>query len=160
MTDQQLKDELAIRALADKFSDAANRKDGELFASLWAPDGEWVVGPPINVAFTGRAQMADSVLQMLGRWDFFVQLTTAGVVLIDGDTASARFYVQEVARAKGGGAGNFNLSMYEDELVRLQGKWYFRRRTYHTIYQDAPALRGAVLEVPQLPEAIRRRTLN
>jgi ketosteroid isomerase-like protein len=156
----QLADELAIRALADKFSDAANRTDGEMFQSLWAEDGIWTIGLPINVAFRGKAQMGDSLVHMLGLWDFFVQLTTAGVILIEGDTAYARFYVQEIARRKEGGAGNFNLSMYEDELVRQQGRWYFQKRTYHTIYQDAPTYSGRLVEIPTLPDDIRKKTFN
>lgn len=73
---------------------------------------------------------------------------------------SARFYVHKVVRAKGNGQGNYNLSVYEDELVRLDGKWYFTSRRYHTIYQDAPEYRGAVIGVPQLPDQIRRLTFN
>lgn len=153
-------DELAIRALADKFSDAANRKDGEMFQSLWAEEGEWIIGPPINASFKGSATMGENVVHMLGLWDFFVQLTTAGVVLVEGEKAFARFYVQEIARSKKDGKGNFNLSMYEDELVKIAGKWYFSKRFYHTIYQDAPEYHGALIEVPALPEYVRKKTIN
>lgn len=157
---QQLADESAIRALADKFSDAANRKDGEMFQTLWAEDGVWKIGAPVNREFTGKAGMGESLERMLGLWDFFVQLTTAGVILIEGQTAYARFYVQEIARAKEGGKGNFNLSMYEDELIKQDGKWYFKQRIYHTIYQDAPEFRGQLIEVPVLPTNIREKTFN
>lgn len=151
----QLADEMAIRALADQFSDAANRKDGTLFQSLWANDGTWIIGPPINVSFSGKNTMGDHLVHMLGLWDFFVQLTTSGVVRLEGDHAYARFYVQEIARAKVNGTGNFNLSMYEDELVKIAGQWYFRKRVYHTIYQDAPHYAGTIMELPPLPEQMR-----
>lgn len=155
---QQLSDEMAIRSLADKFSDAANRKDGEMFQSLWTDDGEWIIGPPVNMEFAGRESMEPSVIHMLDLWDFFVQLTGPGVVLIEGDTAHARFYVNEIARGKDG-RGNYNLSMYEDELVKQQDRWYFRKRTYHTIYQDAPDYQGVVMGVPAIPDALRERVL-
>lgn len=156
---QQLMDEMAIRSLADKFSDAANRKDGPMFQSLWATDGEWVIGEPINRHFSGKANMGESVVHMLGLWDFFVQLTGPGVVLVEGDRAFARFYVNEIARGHDG-KGNYNLSMYEDELIRENGQWLFRKRTYHTIYQDAPDYRGLVLGVPEIPAALRMKVLN
>lgn len=163
LTEKQLlsiSDELAIRALADKFSDAANRKDGELFKSLWAEDGEWIIGPPINLSFKGRENMSASVIHMLELWDFFVQLTTSGVVLVEGDKASARFYVQEIARDKVNKKGNFNLSMYEDELIKVKERWCFSKRVYHTIYQDAPEYQGQIIGVPSISNEVRNKTMN
>jgi ketosteroid isomerase-like protein len=143
---QKQADELAIRNLAERFSDAANRKDGEAFQALWAPDGQWIIGPPINVEFKGKENMGPSVTHMLGLWDFFVQLSGPGVVVLDGDSATARFYVNEIARGKDG-KGNYNLSMYDDELVKTDGVWYFKTRTYKTIYQDAPFYKGIVQDI-------------
>lgn len=140
---QKQADELAIRELAHKFSDAANRRDAELFQSLWSPDGKWIIGPPVGLEFGGKDQMGASVTKMLGLWDFFVQITGPGVVELDNNRAKARFYVNEIARGKDG-KGNFNLSMYEDELVKIDGSWFFSKRTYKTIYQDAPVYKGLI----------------
>jgi hypothetical protein len=145
-----VRDELEIRALADKFSDAANRKDGALFQSLWAKDGVWKIGAPINMEFKGKDNMGSSVTHMLGLWDFFVQLTASGVVDINGDKATARFYVNEIARKTDDKSGNYNLSMYQDELIKENGKWVFLKRTYNTIYQDAPTYKGLVQALPFL----------
>ena len=146
---QSVKDEIEIRALADKFSDAANRVDGDAFQALWAKDGVWKIGPPINMEFKGKEKMGGSVSHMLGLWDFFVQLTGPGVITIDGDKATARFYVNEIARKADDKSGNYNLSMYEDELLKENGKWLFAKRTYHTIYQDAPNYKGLIQKLPK-----------
>jgi SnoaL-like domain len=145
---QLVKDEMEIRALADKFSDAANRKDGAQFQSLWAKDATWKIGPPINMEFKGREKMGSSVTHMLGLWDFFVQLSGPGVVTVNGDKATARFYVNEIARKADDKSGNYNLSMYNDELIKENGQWVFLKRTYHTIYQEAPAYKGLVQQLP------------
>ena len=145
----QVKDELEIRSLADKFSDAANRKDGDLFQSLWAEDGVWKIGAPINLEFKGKENMGSSVVHMLGLWDFFVQLSGPGVVYINGDKATARFYVNEIARKADDKTGNYNLSMYEDELIKENGKWDFQQRIYNTIYQEAPNYIGVVQQLPK-----------
>lgn len=145
---QVLKDELEIRALAEKFSDAANRKDAALFQSLWAADAVWKIGPPINVEFKGKDNMGPSVTKMLSLWDFFVQLSGPGVITINGDRATARFYVNEIARKAADKTGNYNLSMYEDELIKENGRWYFLKRTYHTIYQEAPDYKGLIQQIP------------
>jgi SnoaL-like domain len=139
----KITDELAIRNLAERFSDAANRKDGDAFQALWAKEGKWIIGAPINMEFAGKENMGSSVTHMLGLWDFFVQLSGPGVVILQGDSAKARFYVNEVARGKDG-KGNYNLSMYEDSLVKIDGQWYYKKRVYHTIYQDAPVYKGLV----------------
>lgn len=156
---QRLEDEASIRALADMFSDAANRNDGELFASLWAPKGEWIIGPPINRKFSGRDSMAQSVTTMLNLWDFFVQMTTSGIVHVQESKAYARFYVNEVARAKDK-HGNYNLSMYDDELIKIDGAWYFLKREYKTIYQDSPNYAGLVQGVPTIDEKVRQLLLK
>lgn len=140
----KVKDELEIRSLADKFSDAANRVDGKAFQKLWATDSKWIIGAPINMEFKGKENMSDSVTHMLGLWDFFVQLTGPGVVNIDGDKATARFYVNEIARKSDDKTGNYNLSMYEDELIKENGEWVFLKRSYHTIYQDSPSYTGLI----------------
>ncbi len=145
---QAIKDELEIRALADKFCDAANAANSELFQSLWAEEGTWTIGPPINVEFKGKANMGSSVVQMLARWDFFVQLTGPGVIQVNGDKATARFYVNEIARKADDKTGNYNLSVYEDELIKENGMWVFLKRSYHTIYQEAPQYTGLVQKLP------------
>ncbi len=145
---QLVKDELEIRALADKFSDAANRKDGKAFQALWAKEAVWKIGPPINMEFKGKEKMGESVTHMLGLWDFFVQLSGPGVVTINGDKATARFYVNEIARKADDKSGNYNLSMYEDELIKENGKWIFQKRSYNTIYQEAPNYQGLVQQLP------------
>lgn len=147
---QLLKDELEIRALAEKFSDAANRKDSALFQSLWAKEAVWKIGPPINVEFKGKENMGTSVTHMLGLWDFFVQLSGPGVVTINGDKATARFYVNEIARKTDDKSGNYNLSLYEDELIKEDGRWVFLKRTYHTIYQEAPEYKGIIQSLPPI----------
>jgi hypothetical protein len=147
---QKLLDESAIRNLIYSFSDAANRKDGALFQSLWHNDGVWKIGPPINMEFIGKDNMGTSVTKMLGLWDFFVQMPTAMVIKINGNNAIARVYINEVARKSDDKHGNYNLSMYEDELIKEQDNWFFRKRTYHTRYQDAPEYKGLVQELPKV----------
>ena len=144
-----VKDEMEIRALADKFSDAANRKDGAAFQSLWAKDGVWKIGPPINMEFKGKENMGISVTHMLGLWDFFVQMNGPGVIEVNGNKATARFYVNEIARKTDDKSGNYNLSQYADELIKEDGKWVFLKRTYNTIYQEAPNYKGLVQSLPK-----------
>ncbi|MEM6264383.1 MAG: nuclear transport factor 2 family protein [Bacteroidota bacterium] len=149
-----------IFQMAYKFADAANRKDSEMFQSLWDHEqAEWIIGPPINVSFRGKENMRSSVEHMLDRWEFFVQLVTGGVVILDGDKAYARFYVNEIANSKEG-TGNHNLSMYEDELIKREENWFFTKRIYHTIFQSSERQLGEMIGVPQIPGWLRAVSLD
>ncbi len=140
--------EFEIRRLADHYADAANRVDAGLFASLWTPDAEWLIGPPINQHFRGREQVLVAFTHLLGSWDFFVQLSTSAAITVTGDTATANFYVNEIARARPDGTNsNYNLARYSDELVRVDGTWLFKKRDYQVLYLDQKPLTGSAFKV-------------
>lgn len=143
MTTQQLLAELEIKRLAERYSDAANRVDVAQFRSLWTEDAEWLIGPPINQRFQGRDEVVGAFEHLLGSWDFFVQLSTSCGITLHGDTATAHFYVNEIARAKPDGTNsNYNLARYSDELVRVDGTWLFKKRDYQVLYLDQTPLTG------------------
>lgn len=136
-----LEDENQIRALSQKFADAANRIDVELFKSLWTTHGEWTIGPPINQHFVGIDQISAAFSGLLASWEFFVQLPAGGNIQIGEETATAHFYVNEIARSKAG-VSNYNLSQYEDQLQKENGVWRFVKRNYKVIYLDESPLQG------------------
>lgn len=131
-----------LRTLGERFADTANRRDFDGFVDLWTEDGLWEIGPPIDVRFTGRADIRSGIERMLGLWDFFVQLPTAFDVRIHEDKALAYWTVHEIARRKDATEGNDNLSLYLDDCVRVDGRWLFQRRCYRTIYSDSKPLNG------------------
>lgn len=66
---QAIADELAIRDLAARFSDTANRRDFAGFAALWAPGSEWIVNDPFPFSAYGPDDIAATVERMLNSWD-------------------------------------------------------------------------------------------
>jgi uncharacterized protein (TIGR02246 family) len=150
---QAIEDELAVRALAAMFSDTANRRDFAGFAALWAPDGEWVVNDPFPFSARGAENIGATVEKMLGIWELFIQMTHSGVVMLDGDRASARWVVQELARSKDGAQFQNNVAIYDDRLARIDGRWLFTRRSYHYLYFDESTLSGRAFVPPKLTGA-------
>jgi ketosteroid isomerase-like protein len=136
-----LENQQLIITTAHQFSDAANRKDAALYRSLWAADAKWIIGPPINKEFNGLDEVVHAFEHLLAGWEFFVQLTTSYNISIDGNTATANFYVNEIARSNEG-ASNYNLAMYRDKLVFENGKWLFKERNYTVLYLDQSPLKG------------------
>ena len=147
---RRAEDELAIRALAARFSDCANERDYEGFADLWQAKGVWEIGPPLE----SRAVGVDAVVAMLRRLlapqTGFMQMTHSGVVQLNGDRATARFVEREHGFGRGAGANGAdqfyeNLAVYNDELVReVDGKWRFLKRSYAYRYLDTSAFGGEV----------------
>ncbi len=145
---QQISDILDIQNLGYSFADAANRKDYARFASLWAEDGVWHIGAPLDRTFAGRQAIGEAIQILLQSWEFFVQLPHAPVIAFAGDraSASARWTVMEEARTLDGAKGNFNLSFYDDILIKEGGEWRFSNRSYSTRYADESPLRGCTLD--------------
>lgn len=141
MSDSFLENQQLILTLAHQFSDAANRKDAVLYRSLWATESKWIIGPPINKDFSGADEIVNAFIHLLYNWEFFVQLTCSYHIKIEGNTATANFYVSEIARIKDG-MSNYNLAMYQDQLIFENGKWLFRERNYKVLYLDQSPLKG------------------
>lgn len=135
-----------IIGISNVYSDAAAQQDKELFRDLWTEDSEWIIGSPINKTFKGRDNIADAFENLLGGWEFFVQLNTSYNVDLseDGKSATSNFYMNEIARNEK--LSNYNLAQYKDKLVKEDGQWRFKVREYKVIYLDTTALRGQAFQ--------------
>ena len=132
----EIADENAIRNLAHAFSDAVNRRDFDLFASIWSPDGEWTITDPIPSTAIGRDNIDKHVRELLEVWTFFVQQTHSGIVSVEGDVARASWTVQETGRTADGTRFYNNFAIYEDDLIKVDGVWSFTKRVYHYLWVD------------------------
>ena len=139
---QLITDELAVRDLTARFSDACNTRNIEAFRRLWLADGVWEIGEPLPARAEGIEKIVKMLENLLNAWEFFVQMTHTGIVRISGDMATARWTVQETARQPKATGFYNNFALYEDKLVRVEGNWYFAERRYEYIYLDDAALHG------------------
>lgn len=136
---QQAMDELAIRDTAARFTDAVNRSDGPALGELFTDDGEWLVpGMPTTV---GRAAAAERIEGLRTTFANLVQLMHSGHVNIDGDRATARWYLSETASSADGASFAFT-GIYEDEFVRTADGWRFARRAFTFLYRGKAELAG------------------
>ena len=152
MTNEQdlsnIKDELEIKNLAARFSDAANRRDSEAFGKLWTKNAEWRVLEPFPFHAEGAENIARKFREMLNHFEMFAQMTHTGLVEISGEKAVSRWTVQEMLKGKDGKIFQNNVAMYTDELEKTNGEWLFASRTYHYIYFDESELRGRAFALP------------
>lgn len=127
-------DDLAIRDLVARYADAVCRRDAEAWAATWAEDGVWQLpGAP-------RVQGRDAIVALwrnaMAGLPFVAQLVHQGVLDIDGDRATGRWYLTETLKTADG-SGRHDIGVYEDRYVRTADGWRFSERHY-TILHDAP----------------------
>lgn len=141
LTDTEVADELAIRALTQRFTDAVNRRAPAEMAALFAPDGRWDV--PGVADTVGHDAIAARLTGLLGQFTMLVQLLHSGVVELHDDRATARWYLTEHARDHEG-TGALFIGYYEDELVQRSGEWRFARRSFAFLYRGRDEVPGRV----------------
>jgi ketosteroid isomerase-like protein len=142
-------DRVEIEALRGEFTDAAMMRDRARLASLFTPDGALRM-PNIPVELVGREEIRAGGERLQAQWDFFVQTTHPGAIHLDGDTATGRAYIQELARTRDGRQG-LNFAIYHDRYRRTPDGWRFTERVYEVRYLDTTPLAGSAPPVPATP---------
>jgi uncharacterized protein (TIGR02246 family) len=125
-------DQVAIRDLTARFTDAVNRRDSAALAALFTPDGSWVV-PGTTVA-AGRGEIAARLDGLLANFDRLIQLTHSGHVDVSDETATAVWYITESAADKAGNAFHFT-GVYTDALIRTADGWRFAERSFAFLHR-------------------------
>ncbi|MEV0428517.1 nuclear transport factor 2 family protein [Micromonospora sp. NPDC050495] len=134
-------DRVEIEALRGEFTDAAMMRDRARLASLFTPDGVLRM-PNIPAELVGREEIRVGGERLQAQWDFFVQNSHPGVIQLDGDTATGRTYMHELARTLDGRQGQ-NFAIYHDRYQRTPDGWRFTERVYEVRYLDTTPLAGS-----------------
>ena len=142
MTDlHSIADRVEIDALRSEYTDAGLRRDWDHFASLFTDNGVWRM-PHIDIEYVGHDQIRAGVERLQSTWEFFVQNTHPGVIVLHGDTATGRVFVAEFGRMRDG-ASHLNSAVYHDRYERTSGGWRFAEREYEVLYADTSPLAGS-----------------
>ena len=127
-----VEDRLAIRELVESYNDAVMRFDGDAWASNWTDDATWDTG---QGALTGKDTFYPAWQQAMSGFSFVGFFASAGPIIVEGDTAHGTWYQQEYLHQKDGGKLNIT-GQYEDDYVKLDGRWYFQKRIYKILNME------------------------
>jgi ketosteroid isomerase-like protein len=138
---QVIADRVEIEALRGEFADAVMMNDHDRLASLFTSDGTVRI-PLGNIEAVGREQIRAMGERRQAIADYFIQTTHPGVIHIDGDTATGRAYLSEVAHGREG-SSHLNYFVYHDRYRRTGDGWKFTERVADFRYVDTTPLGGS-----------------
>ncbi|MEM8936599.1 MAG: nuclear transport factor 2 family protein [Pseudomonadota bacterium] len=126
-----LEDRLAIRELMETYNDAVNRRDTDQWAGTWADDAVWDLAGQV---IEGKGPIVGAWEGAMAGFSYVGFGATPGAIEVDGDTATARFFVRETLVSEDGKIQQLE-GRYEDELRKSSSGWVFTKRAY-TILRD------------------------
>jgi ketosteroid isomerase-like protein len=132
----------SIAGLVHRYADAVVRRDQTQWASTWAPNAKWHLGPGRSVE--GREAIVELWVKAMGGFAAVVQVVNNGEVHVDGDVATGRWYINEHFSRRDGVTGML-LAYYDDTYVNVDGHWLFASRSLVAQYQGPPDLSAPFL---------------
>ena len=138
---QAIADRVEIEALRSEFTDAVMMNDHDRLASLFTPDGAVRI-PPGDIEAVGREQIRALGERRQALMEYFVQTGHPGTIQVDGDTATGRAYLSELAHGRDG-SSHLNYFAYHDRYQRTGDGWKFTERVAEFRYVDTTPLTGS-----------------
>ena len=136
--------ECGIRQLYARFIDAVWRQDADAFAQCYTPDGEWKIA---GMHMRGREQLADACRKLLGRCSHIQLLPQPAILEVDGNQATGRQHMIELARMLDGSSA-MTIGINYDRYAWSEGRWRIRWRHWTTHYRGPRDLSGAFVAAP------------
>lgn len=125
----------AIRDLLDTYADAVTQRDADAWGATWAPDGHWTMPDyPEFPAQTGRENIVNLWTEAMKQFPGIMFEAWPGSIEVDGDTATVRSYTSEIYDQ--GENTVRDRGEYEDECVKIDGRWHFKQRAFRNIHKQ------------------------
>lgn len=144
MTDRE-----QITELLARYADAVNRYDMQAWADVWVEDCTYILDgrPPLN----GKDAIVGLFSKSMGGVDAMYQLVNNGLVDVDGDEATGRWFVTEI-RALNEKRHDIVVGAYQDRYIKTELGWKFSERQFDQLYVDTRTgtTLGAAFPFPSL----------
>ena len=136
-----------IQQLAQTYADGVMQRNADIWGDTFTADGEWHLNPAMDPV-KGRDNLKTFWTQVMAGYPHVLHWVQPGIIEISGDTATARFYVQE--NIKDAEGNSFRVAgVYNDQLVKENGAWRFAVRRFDTMYRGPVDMSGDWLGYPQ-----------
>lgn len=132
----------AIRNLVSRYSDAVWRLDADAYGACWADEGVWAF---MGQAIKGRDAIVPFWIEFMKNFRKAWQMVNNPVLLVEGDRARQRLYVEETVFTHDG-ANVISKGIYHDDLVIERGEWKFARRHFDLVYYGPADMSGRLFD--------------
>lgn len=129
-----IEDRLAIRELHETYADAVVRASAEDWGKVWSEDARWEL---MGTAVEGREAIVALWSQAMGGFDAISFHCMPSSIIIEGDSATGRCQVQELLKVNDGTTRAVG-GLYEDEMVKVDGRWLYAKRVYRIVTEYQP----------------------
>lgn len=128
-------DRLAIRELLETYADAVSRCDPVDWGNCWADDGVWSMPDyPQFPDTAGKSAITAMWVEAMKGFPGIMFMAWPGSIEVDGDRAAVRSWTSEVYEQDG--KVHRDRGRYEDECVKVGGRWLFSRRVFRSIHRQ------------------------
>ncbi|BCN31051.1 nuclear transport factor 2 family protein [Anaeromicropila herbilytica] len=136
----------ALKELVDTFSILADQKDTQKQATLFTEDAtlKSYIGGQLTSEQHGRKEICEACTGFLSLFDTVYHINGQQVVNVEGDHATGTAYCQVVLignNEEGKRMMNTNGVWYEDEYIKVDGKWLIAKRVSHFSWADSKEVR-------------------
>jgi hypothetical protein len=136
---QETIDYVGVRRVQQAYADIVTRRAWSELHDVFLPDITVVidrrVGDPLELV--GPQAVGDFISTSIAELEFFefVILNTRIWLRHDGndDVAVARMYINELRHHRDTGRWTHAYGIYHDRYQRIDGRWWFARRRYHSL---------------------------
>lgn len=131
-----IEDRLAIQDLLNRYCDAVNQRDPEVWGSTWAKNSVWSLPVvPGMEEVKGRDTIVAAWVKAMEHFPFVFMAGTIGQIWFEGNNrARMRSYTAEVAETANGTIRP--RGQYDDVVIKEDGQWLFERRIFNPIHGE------------------------
>jgi uncharacterized protein (TIGR02246 family) len=119
-------DRLLIRELIDSYGDAVVMRDADAWGACWAEDAVWRFA---GKELSGRDAIVATWTRAMAGYANLAFMAFPGAMDVQGDKATLRTHTFEHLTPVDGPT-RVQAGIYEDELVRRDGRWMFASRSF------------------------------
>jgi len=123
------------------------QRDAEIWGNTFTEEGEWHLSPTMDPV-KGRENLKAFWSNVMSGYPNVLHWVQPGMIQLNGDEATARFYVQENIKDSQG--NSFRVAgVYNDQLRKEHGEWRFSVRRFNTLYRGPVDMSGDWTGYPQ-----------
>ena len=122
-------DKVEIQETISLYHEGASTADYDLLMTTFLPDAIWEV-PGMGILIQGRDDIHSAMTKLMASIEYLVQINAPAVIVVDGDSASARSLIREAAKFRDRPGLMDVVGQYVDELKRTPDGWKFSHRTF------------------------------